>query len=301
MRYLILILVLNYLGTQVKAQTTYFADSTVWTLQSTCAVPFPCVATEVYNYYINGDSLLNGAVYKKISKKGAGSFNWFSPFPAPSNCLGNYIFNNPGQIEAFVRQSGKQIRMWDMGNGTDVLLYDFDLQIGDTLPLTANNFNPDITVSAIDSFIVNGQYRKRFTLQNSASQFLAEGIGHIQGFLEYFPPIFDCGYNLTCYSVNDVAYYPTSGPSCNIAIGIPKKPIEKKLELFPNPVNEYLFFDLADSEKISEVSIFDLSGKKISGFISDHSKIHVESLFPGLYFLIIKTDQNMHRTRFIKN
>ncbi len=301
MRYLILILIFFYFNTPANSQANYFADSTIWTMQSTCAVPYPCVATEVYNYYINGDSLLNGTMYKKISKKGAGSFNWFASAPAPSNCQGNYIYNDPTQIAALVRQSGKQIRMWDMGIGSDVLLYDFNLEIGDTLPLTANNTNPDITVSAIDSFLVNGQYRKRFTLQNSSSQYLAEGIGHIQGFLEYFPPYFDCGFELTCYSVNDVAYYPTSGPSCNIAIGIPATPKEKRLVIFPNPTSEYLFFDLKESDTVTEVSIFDLSGKEISGLKSDHSKILVGSLSPGLYFIEIKTDQTIYRNRFIKN
>jgi len=64
------------------------------------------------------------------------------------------------------------------GDTAEMLLYDFDLEVGDTLPVTYNN-PPGVYVTAVDSFYTSAGYRKRFMLAGDTwSKFLIEGVGH---------------------------------------------------------------------------------------------------------------------------
>ncbi|MBW7869979.1 MAG: SBBP repeat-containing protein [Flavobacteriia bacterium] len=81
--------------------------------------------------------------------------------------------------------------------------------------------------------------------------------------------------------------------------------IENVYRLYPNPVNETLFIDIDGSQKLSEVIIRDLSGKKIKTIsVKDKKRIEVNfnALNKGVYLVEI-TEANGNRTvqKVIKN
>src|SRR4030095_16838395 len=125
-----------------------------------------------FNYYLNGDSTLNSHTYKKLFTKGTGWFSWFSNPPVPSCCPGPYIFHDTLNPVALLRDTLNKIFIVDNIANPEMLLYDFNLAVGDTLPLSYNNFNQDLIVIAIDSIPISNFYRKRFELSNSVSQYL---------------------------------------------------------------------------------------------------------------------------------
>lgn len=113
---------------------------------------------------------------------------------------------------------------------SEYLLYDFNLLVGDTLPVSYNNYATDITVTAIDSIYTSSGYRKRFQLAGGTwSTYLLEGIGHSKGLVEPMNFPLECGYNLDCYSLNDTAYYPIVGAACYINVGMQTYQRQKKL------------------------------------------------------------------------
>ena len=67
-------------------------------------------------------------------------------------------------------------------NGNDTLAYDFNLNIGDTLPVTCLNVLNNNYVQSIDSVLVGSQYHKRFWISDDNSinyASLIEGLNNI--------------------------------------------------------------------------------------------------------------------------
>ena len=84
----------------------------------------------------------------------------------------------------FIRQHNKLVYL--RVNNQDEILYNFDLNVGDTLENTYNNFQNDISVISIDSILINGQYVKRFNFSNSTSSHMIEENWTRIWFLETF-------------------------------------------------------------------------------------------------------------------
>lgn len=61
---------------------------------------------------------------------------------------------------------------------------------------------------------------------------------------------------------------------------------ESKIKIYPNPVSENLYF----SEKLSDIQIFDISGKNISSIKGNRTELNVENLSNGNYILKGKTE-----------
>ena len=68
--------------------------------------------------------------------------------------------------------------------------------------------------------------------------------------------------------------------------------------IFPNPVSEYLYFNL--NETIS-VSVFDITGRLVLKSKTVGNKLNVSNLAAGIYFLQIKKGNNLTFHKFIKN
>ena len=145
MRYTTLLFVPLLTVTGLSAQD-YLADGPLWRVRSLCGVPAPCIATDNYLYFTAGDSVIEGVTYTKVLRQGSVTYNWQAPPPPLSNCSGTTNYGPDYDVPQLVRQVDRQLRIWD---GTaDVLLHEFDLVVGSTLPQSWTNWNEEITVSA---------------------------------------------------------------------------------------------------------------------------------------------------------
>lgn len=298
MRTIILSMVLM-IGTGLRSQNEYFQNNPVWQCTSSCMWNFPCVTNETYNYYINGDTLINSLTYKKIFKKGNGSYFWSSSNP-PQSCSGYYTFID-STPSFFLRSAGKQMYIYPIG-GPEALLYDFNLTVGSMLPLTYNNMDPGISVTAIDSFNTPNGYYKRFALSgNTWCFYLIEGVGHDKGLSEPMQTPLECGYNLTCYGQNNSAYYPTSGPSCELMIGVPGKDDSRGITLGPNPFLDELFIDGLGTNEI--LSLYNILGDRVlyvPGKNDSSQWIHTGDLGPGIYLFILESGDRQISGKLLK-
>jgi Secretion system C-terminal sorting domain len=75
----------------------------------------------------------------------------------------------------------------------------------------------------------------------------------------------------------------------------------EKIELFPNPVNDYLQVMLNEEHDSFDISIFDVNGKTIALLPNSNSnRVDVSCLSPGLYLLNLKYNNRNYTTRFVK-
>lgn len=274
-------------------ENIYFEHNPVWQVNSVCAVPYPCVQNETFNYFIAGDTVLNGLTYKIIFKSGSGYFSYFDNPPIPPFCSGGYEYQNQ-PYEWFIRSSGKQMFICACEGCEEELLYDFNLEVGSTLPLSYNNYSEEITVLAIDSIETAFGYRKRFALTGDTwADYLIEGIGHSRGLFEPINLPLECGFELLCYSLNDVAYYPEPGEGCMLTVDISEKVNSNAISVYPNPFNERTTISFSNVMRMPVVKVYNLQGQQIqvkTSVFTDRIVIERGSLNSGLYIFELTDD-----------
>ncbi len=236
----------------------YLANEPVWQVHSLCAVPLPCIASDHYNYYTVGDSVIDGTTWTKVERVGTVTLNWQSSPPVGPGCSGTTSYPASFYGTKLIRQDGRQLRIW--ADDLDQLLYDFDLVLGSTLPLSWNNWNTDITVIGVDSVLIGTEMRARYELGNSWAQYLVEGVGSSNGLFEPVSNFLECGYGLDCFGLGAEAFYPVQGGSCWLAMSAPESSRKSVVSLVPNPA-EQVFTVTGSGTPLQQVVLRDMSGR----------------------------------------
>ncbi|MBK6410853.1 MAG: T9SS type A sorting domain-containing protein [Flavobacteriales bacterium] len=269
----------------VQAQD-YLANDPVWRVQSICAVPVPCIAIDNYSYHTAGDSVIAGINWTKITRQGTISYMWQSLPPVPQSCEGSTSYGPEFYPVQLIRQEGRQMHIWD--GSSDQLLYDFDLQVGDTLPISWNNWNEEITVIAVDSVLVGSEMRARYEMGNSWAQYLIEGIGTDHGLFEPISIAFDCGYSLGCFGLGNMSYYPLPATgSCEGSMRIDDHAPRVPISVAPVPATDRL--TLRGSQSREHYTIIDPWGRAVlrGETRQSETEIDLSTLSNGMYSLVI--------------
>ena len=183
----------------------------------------------------------------------------------------------------------------------DQLLYDFSLQVGDTLH---SEYNGNPVVTAIDTVTLNdGEFRKRFSFGGfpNAYENYIESLGGSNGLFEpiYFNPDGIGGY--LCISENDTSLW---GTSCNYYFVGMKEQQESGLSVYPNPAKDKCKVQCAKCN-IKSIEIFNLTGEKVYGaeFSAGTSNaVEVDLDFPaGIYFVKVTSERTVEIEKLIIN
>jgi hypothetical protein len=201
-------------------------------------------ASERFQYFIHGDTLIGQYNYLKLYKTG---------FYLSRGKDGKYVssFKNNVYVGAIRDSEGKYYFLAQAGS-LEKVLYDFNLKVGDTIK--SEVFKGEI-VNSIDTCYDN---RKRFHLGNDTYSYkiIIEGIGSTYDLIEGYKP----GSYLICFSVNNIPvyHYPsiidcrldlqnTTFPSCDFMFLLPEFPTTRDkillevITCFPVPVNSEMF------------------------------------------------------------
>jgi hypothetical protein len=192
------------------------------------------VGTTTLMYFYAGDTLIDGAVWGRMY---AASTTGDPPAPVAQGLT--------RQVDGFV--------LYMDGTGVIDTLYDFNLQVGDSMHYVSDLYDTYLTITTIDSVLVNTAYHKVFHFNDyttSSESWLTdkwiEGIGSIHGPLAPRMPA-TLGFNqafpdstrLTCYSQDELTIWSHAGyPDCVVNIGLSIEGIEigEPSELaWPNP------------------------------------------------------------------
>lgn len=244
-----------------------------------------------YRYNFDGDTIVNDIIYHKLYKGGHYYDNDF---------FGGGIINERYYTHEYagaIREAGAKWYFYgssDMQPEQEYLLYDFTMNAGDPLPVAFNNPNMDLSVSYIDTILINNVERRRYFIegqQGPGATFIIEGIGSDAGLIEPMQQ-FEYIWGLVCYAEDNEPVWPESGDDCdlNVSSQLIKLSMEQGISVLPNPFgnNATLRFPTMLHSGILQIS--DMQGRILLQYQLTRGQSEFEiypGLKTGLYYLRI--------------
>lgn len=297
MKKIVLILVLQIFiieGTSAQTYTQFPENIAVWDVYYQPSEPG--FIEDHVQYTMKGDTVINNIAYNKIY-----SFSYTLSYPGGIKTIETKI------KKAFsfgIRQdiaNKKVYRTLAKNNAIiDTLLYDFDLQVGDTVPQTFTTPSGIgiQTVTAIDSIILRGKQYKRFKLKNIGTfgAALIEGVGSVNGFTEIHFGFFEATTILTDFCDSDL-----SDCSIPLALKIEEEHSDLIVNVFPNPFTDETTLNFTNEQPNRKAILYNILGKEIQTYNCNNkqSVIRKEELKNGIYFLKIIEGNNTTTKRLI--
>jgi hypothetical protein len=258
------IILLTFLGLHTAWSQNYFPfpDSNATWCDERYDNGFP--VNYYYNYYkTDGKLSINDTVYTVIS-------------------------DNYGYTRCYLREENRKV-FCRLGPGTtEFILYDFDIEVGDTISLYEINGGQFYAayVGQTDSLLIGQHYHTRYYIEcpEWLSLDFIEGVGSSVGLMYCDIPWVDIWGNLYCFSLNDTIYKTdgtgnTTPGDCWDYIGISEE-IPGQARVFPNPVSECIHLDFQGDCRLE---LLDLAGKPCRQSFSN--SMNVQDLEQGLYIL----------------
>ena len=231
-----------------------------------------------YDMQIQGDTLINDTLYQRIS----GAYFGF-------------IREDIITQKVYYRSRDESDSDWlDCFDGsTEILLYDFSAELGDTVFHCGENSYPYYVVEAIntieyDSSVVfggcnyfgmtTGRYFSVQTQSNFNLWEIREGVGGGLGPLFDFLNSSDApGYGTHCYKRD-----------CSVVLDN-ENLRRKEITIYPNPTQDFLMIEYV--ENLHSIEIYGLDGKFVKSErlidVAD-SQIDINYLSSGIYFIVLK-------------
>lgn len=230
-------------------------------------------------YFFDGDTLIGNQLYSKLFYH---PFNAvYNPYPSFYVDTSTVIFSN------YIREdtSARKTYILEPWNPNEVLMFDFSLNIGDTLNSTYTTDGTPIVVNTItNEILLNGAIRKKWTFDNG--HFYIEGIGSSQGFFSPTFTLLGAWLETNCVNDNNVHLY---GNRCFTILGLSEAQVsDSALKVYPNPVKDRLIVEGAIANPV-DFKLYNLYGqiiltKKLSSSVVE---IDVSNLPKGMYMLSI--------------
>jgi hypothetical protein len=248
---------------------------------------------DAFYYFTNSrDTIMNDENYHTLFKGIPGVY---------SNVFGYYRVDS---LKVFYKS-------YPVIDSTEILLYDFGVQVGDTFRLNhQGNFAydgivlGDFIVHTIDSMLINDSYHKKIHFFSNHDEFMwIESIGSFEGFFPFVRG-FESNYGFYCFftqgigiDINRIGEYPNyeivAQPCQYIDIEVNEN---VNVNISPNPASDYI--TIQSEFKNLNYELYDFSGKTIlNGKVN--SKIDVSQLESGIYFLRIFQDNVVIQTQKI--
>lgn len=159
-----------------------------------------------------------------------------------------------------------------------------------------------------DSIIHRADFERNTTGYGSSGGFIEGNNGKLYGLsrssyrdkarvLEFNPLTYDLKVTVNLTGFTDGSLLQATPFK---TIGIQENNGKQEVMVYPNPSNSNIHLN-ANEEKINELSIFDVSGRKMEFNQDSKEHINISDLKPGVYFITAKTQSGIYRGKFIKN
>ena len=254
-------------------------------------------------YWFQGDTVIKNVKYKKIYLQ--------------HSFYDTIDFSRAGYYAA-IREDTMAEKVYCIYNywadeGKEYLLYDFSVNVGDTLGICDYTFwYIQAVVKSIDSLFIDGSYRKRINFDNGVmygKESWIEGIGSTYGLFYAGVPDatnFYCLELLRCvhidgrliYQADDTCYQQYGcyiPPPVNIT-----EHKEETFKIYPTIAENILYIETDVNTENFEYKIMNIQGQIInSGMITN--TISISNLSSGFYFIAILDSKRYIKTqKFIK-
>ncbi|MBW6535539.1 MAG: T9SS type A sorting domain-containing protein [Mariniphaga sp.] len=238
-------------------------ENAQWNIYLERSISEAPVDTVLLRYFLCGDTTVNQLNYKKL---------WLE--------MGS-LANPVRELAGLIREQDKRIYYQGIDflgfpHYKEWLLYDFDVQEGDTVWHIDSGYDYTV-IEKIDSVIVGSQLRRRYKVNTwrnyyfKDEEFWVEGIGSIKnGLLGHITDIPTCCYHFwefVCYSEKGATkYLNPSFDDCYPSFlfsstdGGLKLP---EISIYPNPANDFLIVENVPADEVFRIKMFDLTGRQI--------------------------------------
>jgi hypothetical protein len=243
-----------------------------------------------------GDTTINNTQYIKICQSTDTLFEFQADYP----------------FYCAVREEDSKYYFVFPNETSEILYYDFTLEVGDTIQYPTNLYSVKLTVIEKDSILTETGYRKRLQLNNIdlpfgwPSQYWIEGIGSDYGLGLAHSYTIDYSFATSCFHQNDtLVYLNPQFQACYrwTLVGLEENQIQP-LKVFPNPATEQISFEVLSDELVnSQFEIVDIKGEIFHNSIIDSPSfsVSINNLSPGVYFYdITHSSERVYRGKFVK-
>lgn len=232
--------------------------------------------TEIH--FIEGDSIHNSITYKKL---------WMSEDSLETTNLTGLL------------REQNNIVYFKQNNQDEGILYDFNLDIGDTAEVV--NLFSDITnpvpIEVVNKELVNvnGIDRIRWELEIEAypnqHEYWLEGIGSLNGPIHtaYWYNMTCPDWTLLCFYNNEVIEYANENENtCYVnTLNNSENLIKNAIVISPNPVQATKNLHINSIVPITEIQLFNTQGKLLKTYQNPSNIIAISPLKSGIYILKI--------------
>jgi hypothetical protein len=239
-----------------------------------------------FQHTITGDTVINSIAYHKLDKSVVYHF-----YPFIGMCVfDSTIASSPNSYQGAFREDSslKKVYYIPANDSNEVLMYDFDLNVGDTMftALTVGCWG--FPVTSIDSVLVGSLYHKRYNTSSGFTSFI-EGVGSTDGLFAAWCDFTEFSQSLICLNINNVGAFP-SGSSCSPLLGI-EKPGENNVlvQVSPNPSPGLIHLTFQNLSALKNIQIMNSIGKTLAEKNTRNSETDFDlSSYPkGVYFFKI--------------
>ncbi|MGE0635696.1 MAG: T9SS type A sorting domain-containing protein [Bacteroidia bacterium] len=299
----------------VLAQTNVyhpFSDSAVWRIDyvHNTLVQYQCNIHYYFQDYSSGDTLINAQVYKKIKR----SYIYIDTVLCSNSTSAPNIIGT-GYIGALRDDTLANKAFFLFPNtDTDSLLYDYNLNVGDTMDgfISRAPWDNNRIVLSIDSVLITGEYRKRWNFDSINTPvgndpfYLIQGIGTSCGLIELATT-----YSLDFTKRFLVCVYDSSGSlfvsgynseqGCKpIVESVNEVNILNALNLYPNPASTIINIQSLVNSPWSMVTIHNTQGALVyhSIFDIERSTFDISQFPSGLYYLHLQSGEGVAVKKF---
>lgn len=252
--------------------------------------------TNRYFLHFSDTVTLNGKVYKVLLRT-------------------NEAFAENGSVEAYIREDSQKVyTIYPPIGTTEYLLYDFNLNIGDTFVVKnfkslspINSFQHILT--NIDTLMLNDSILRRKFIFDNLNYSFVEGLGNVDasnsGLFETWGGTYlDYASWVNCITTPNKIIYsvPFNDLDCYTLPPVSVKNINSNasFHIYPNPNKSDLLF-LDNSYNISRAIITSLSGKIIlEKKLEKQNQINISILSKGIYFILLETDNGIFAEKIVK-
>lgn len=251
---------------------------------------------------IHGDTVIGGITYFKLYT----TFYFAVELLYQHQTLYSYGRAGP----TFLRYDTLSKRVYHLHDvdSLERLIYDFSLQVGDTVPLQMIDDWGIAVIDSIDTITVFGVPAKRFFLDfgivdSEWRNFIIEGIGGSNGLLHFQP---EYGYlgggfymtHFNCFQYGDSIFSPENleCPFIDYISDIPGVDQPPLMTISPNPTHDFFMITIEPELFDSRFDLFDYSGRRVQTFALTTPTTFGQIQFPGVYFWRVEQDGGLIKT-----
>ncbi len=288
------ILALLWPGMAIAQVSVYhpFPDSNaVWGMTASCT-DWNCGTYRYIQDYMAGDTVIDGNAYTIIAQSVSGDFEGCS-CTIPEDLGAGFLREDTAARKVY----------WRFPSATsDTLLYDFTLEVGDTLGGLYGNTGlcaqGIFTVQYIDSILVGNSYRKMIVFQGGPCNPTAiiEGVGSTNGLTACYTIPTSFSIRLDCFTVADTLLYSAPCGPTQISCGdLPSGvqgvawPVAEPIAFHPNPMASVVQLVCRAGLCPLDLVLRDVTGKAVvrSRITQARSTLDLTALGKGVYMALV--------------